>query len=331
MKTKLLLAICLLLSAGLLSAYDLYGAFQIKTSPKGADVNLVDIDLYLCSTPSPVFPVFMDEYMELREGIPGRTIRVVISKEGYEPLEKNLFVPFLYEDQREALDYPTVFNFRLKRDRVGKYVTITNYYAYNYYRLRPDPYFYYPGYFWYPPPPGGYMPHPPGYVHPRPPHGGNHPGHPGDGGQNPPGGGEFPGGHGRDRGSTAPGEGGGSHGRDRGSAVPGGSSGSHGGSVVPGSGGYTPPSNPGSGSRDFGGNSRDTGGTYKRDYTPPTSPGVRKEAPPASPPSGNSSGTIERSKPQSAPNDHVKPADNEKDKPETPLDVLRKATGRDRK
>ncbi|MBP7205074.1 MAG: hypothetical protein KBA54_01000 [Candidatus Cloacimonetes bacterium] len=318
MKTKLLLAICLLLSAGLLSAYDLYGAFQIKTSPKGADVNLVDIDLYLCSTPSPVFPVFMDEYMELREGIPGRTIRVVISKEGYEPLEKNLFVPFLYEDQREALDYPTVFNFRLTRDRGNRYVSITNYYAYNCYRPRPAHYFYYPGYFWYPPPPGGYMPHPPGYVPPRPPHGGNHPGHPGGGGQNPPGDGEFPGGHGRDRGSTAPGGNSGSHGRDRGSTAPGGNSGSHGGS------GYTPPSD--SVNRSYGGSFHDGG--YKREYTPPS--GVR-EIPSVSPPSGNSGGTIERSKPQSAPNEHVKPAAKEKDTSETPLEILRKSIGRDRK
>ena len=91
MKTKILLAVCLLLSAGLLSAYDLFGAFQIKTSPRGADVNLSEIDLYLCSTPSPVYPVFMDDYMELREGIPGRVIRVIITKEGYVPIEKNLF------------------------------------------------------------------------------------------------------------------------------------------------------------------------------------------------------------------------------------------------
>lgn len=322
MKTKLLLAICLLLSAGLLSAYDLYGAFQIKTSPKNADVNLVDIDLYLCSTPSPVFPVFMDEYMELREGIPGRTIRVVISKEGYEPLEKNLFVPFLYSDQRDALDYPTVFNFRLTRDRVGKYVTITNYYAYNYYRPRPEHYFYYPGYFWYPPPPGGYRPHPPGYVPPRPPHGGNHPGHPGTGGQNPPGNGEYPGGHGRDRGSSVPDDGNsGSHGGSGYTPPSGsGSSGSH------GSGGYTPPSGSDRGS------TRDTGGSHKREYKPSSQPSGRREAEtPARPSSGNSGGTIERAKPQSAPSGSSKPEKSDKDKADTPLEVLHKSLGRDRK
>ena len=169
MKTRILLAVCLLLSVGLLSAYDLYGAFQIKTSPRGADVNLVDVDLYLSSTPTPVYPVFMDEYLELRSGIPGRSIRVIISKEGYVPIEKNLFVPFLYEDQRDAMRYPTVFNFRLTRDRRGAYTSINTYYAYNYYRPRPVYYYYYPGYFWYPPPPGGYQPHPPGWNPPGPP------------------------------------------------------------------------------------------------------------------------------------------------------------------
>jgi len=31
-----------------------------------------DIDPYLCKTPSPVYPVMMDEYMVLQEGIPER-------------------------------------------------------------------------------------------------------------------------------------------------------------------------------------------------------------------------------------------------------------------
>ncbi|MCB5285668.1 MAG: hypothetical protein LHW45_08790 [Candidatus Cloacimonetes bacterium] len=331
MKTKILLAVCLLLSAGLLSAYDLFGAFQIKTSPRGADVNLSEIDLYLCSTPSPVYPVFMDDYMELREGIPGRVIRVIITKEGYVPIEKNLFVPFLYTDQRMALDYPTVFNFRLTRDRSGSYVSICNYYAYNYYRPRPVYYTYYPGYYWYPPPPGGYLPHPPGWNPPGPPPGGNHPGHPGShggGGANPPGGGGGnPGSHG----------GGGSHGSDPGITPPGG--GGHGSN--PGGGGYTPPSG-GYGS----------GGSY----TPPSNPSNQKPRPNNNPgggsvvekqkpiyvPSGGNGGTVEKTKPNNTPSggnsgtvEKVKPNGKEKpgkeEKQEQPLDVLRQATGRDRK
>ncbi len=298
MKTKILLAVCLLLSAGLLSAYDLMGAFQIKTSPRGADVNLVDIDLYLCSTPSPVYPVFMDEYMELREGIPGRSIRVVISKEGYVPIEKTLYVPFLYEDQRDALRYPTVFNFRLTRDRRGSYASINYYYAYNYHRPRPVHYTYFPGYYWYPPPPGGYVPRPPGWIPPGPPPGGSHPGHPGShgGGINPPGGGGNPGSHGG--GSGAPGTG---------VNPPGGGSGGHGG-------GYTPSTPPGGGSGGSapGGYGSSSGGSY----TPPA------------PPSGGSSAERPQRSPAPAPNTNTR--EKEKEEPATPVEILRRSTGRTR-
>ncbi len=324
MKTKVLLAVCLLLSVGLLSAYDLFGAFQIKTTPKGADVNLSEIDLYLCSTPSPVYPVFMDEYMELREGIPGRVISVIITKEGYVPIEKNLFVPFLYTDQRDALDYPTVFNFRLTRDRSNSYASVCTYYAYNYYRPRPVYYTYYPGYYWYPPPPGGYLPHPPGWNPPGPPPGGNHPGHPGShggGGINPPGGGGGnPGSHGGGGGQTHPGGG---------ITPPGGGSGGHGSNPGGGSGGYTPPTPP------SGGYGSGSGGSYTppSDYSnqkprPNTNPGggsrVEKEKP-VYVPSGGNSGSVEKSK----PNDKDKPEKQEKE--EQPLDFFRQATGRDRK
>ena len=109
MSKKLLLLICLLLSIGFLSADDLFGAFQIITKPSGADVSLYDIDLYLCKTPSPVYPVMIDEYMVLQEGIPGRKINIIITKDGYVPLKKTLFVPFLYTKEKEALKHPTVY------------------------------------------------------------------------------------------------------------------------------------------------------------------------------------------------------------------------------
>jgi len=110
MSKKLLLLICLLLSIGFLSADDLFGAFQIITKPSGADVSLYDIDLYLCKTPSPVYPVMIDEYMVLQEGIPGRKINIIITKDGYVPLKKTLFVPFLYTKEKEALKHPTVYS-----------------------------------------------------------------------------------------------------------------------------------------------------------------------------------------------------------------------------
>ncbi|HNU54639.1 MAG TPA: hypothetical protein PLK21_04605 [Candidatus Syntrophosphaera sp.] len=345
MKTRLLLVVCLLLTAGLLSAYDLYGAFQIKTSPKGADVNLSEIDLYLCSTPSPVYPVFMDEYMELREGIPGRVIRVIISKEGYIPIEKDLFVPFLYSSQRMALDYPTVFNFRLKRDRGGSYINICNYYAYNYYRPRPVYYYYYPGYYWYPPPPGGYLPHPPGWTPPSPPPGGGHGGHPGypgshgGGGVNPPGGGGHPGSHGGSGGHPGS-HGGGGGGNDSGITPPGGGhGGSHGSD--PGSGGYTPPSGgfgsggnyptPGSVSTEKSRPGGNTGGGIKVEkqkpiYIPSVGNNDKTEkVKPNSTPSNGKSGSVEKAK----PNEKEKPEKEEKQ--EQPLDIFRKLTGRIRK
>lgn len=340
MKTKILLAISLILSVGLLSAYDLYGAFQIKTSPRDADVNLVDIDLYLCSTPSPVYPVFMDEYMELWQGIPGRSIRVIITKEGYIPVEKTLFIPFLYADQRDAMRYPTVFNFRLVRDRMQTYYEINNYYAYNYYRPRPIHYYYYPGYYWYPAPSSGYLPYPPGYVHPRPPSGG-HPGTPGSGGINPPGPpGGYPGSHG--------GGGQGSSGSSGGYTPPGG--GSHGSGGQGGGSGYTPPNPPGSGSGSGGHSTPPGGGGYggshgNGGYTPPSPPNGGGYTPPGSgsgytaptPPNGGASkpstppsdGKIEKAKPNNVPDEDSKPRGKEKS--ESPLEVLRLSNGRDRK
>lgn len=201
MKTKVLLAMCLMLVFALLSAEDdsMYGAFKIVTSPKGADVNLYDLDLYLCDTPSPVYPVFMDEYMELREGIPGREITLMITKKGYVPLKKDIFVPFNYTDTSDALDNPSVFKFELERDYKRQHWQITTFYMYRY--RYPRPHHYNNLHFrpWCPPltwhhhnhPDGGwYNPHHPGGGggdH-NPPGGGGGGNHypPGAGGSNPP-------------------------------------------------------------------------------------------------------------------------------------------------
>lgn len=219
MKLKIFLALSLMLSAGLLAATTMYGSFQIITSPRGADVNLYEIDLYLCATPSPVYPVFMDEYLELREGIPGRVINVIITKKGYVPIKRELFVPFLYTDEQVALDNPTEFYFHLTRDRLNRHAQTCIYYTCFYPRPRPVVY-YVPYHVWYPPLLVGHYTYPPP---PRPPHPPHHPG----GGYDPP----LP---------PPPGGGhGGSHGSDNG----GGYAGGHGGSNPP-----EPPNPPGGGS-----------------------------------------------------------------------------------
>lgn len=108
----------------------MFGAFKVITKPNGADINLYDSDLYLSKSPSPVYPVIMDESMELREGIPGRTITLMITKEGYKPMKRDIFVPFLYQSQERALDNPSVFKFELKRDYDRSNVSICFYYSY---------------------------------------------------------------------------------------------------------------------------------------------------------------------------------------------------------
>lgn len=220
MKIRILVAICFLLSLGMLQAQDLYGAFRIKTFPRGADVNLYDIDEYLCETPSPVFPVYMDDYMEYREGIPGREIVLMITKRGYQPLKKKIFVPFLYTDLDEAMDNPTVFKVNLKRDFHRRYYDVCSYYSIRVHRERPI-----------------YINWTPGF-HPWYPHGHHH--------QNPP---WNPGGHGHGSGHghnpppPPPPPGGGQHDGGTISPPPGGG---HGGGQGGGNhdGGITPPINP---------------------------------------------------------------------------------------
>jgi len=230
MKLRIFLALGLMLSTGLLAATTMYGSFKIVTTPRGADVNLYEIDLYLCATPSPVYPVFMDEYMELREGIPGRAINVIITKKGYVPIRRELFVPFLYTDQQIALDYPTEFHFHLTRDRMNAHVKTCVYYTCCYPRPRPVVY-YVPYHVWYPPLIVAHYTYP---IPPRPPHppgGGYDPPLP------PPPGGGYSGGHGSHGGGPGGGHGGGP---DGGVNPPGGGSGGGNGSYPPGSGGFPP-------------------------------------------------------------------------------------------
>jgi len=204
MKTKIYATAFLLLVLAWLCADDgMYGAFRIKTDPKGADVTLYDPDTYLCDTPSPVYPVVMDEYMELREGIPGRAIMLMITKKGYVPLKKEIFVPFTYENMQEALDDPSEFSFELERDHKNIHWRICLFYSYRHRHPRPHFGFGRPN--WQPwTPPGHHGGH--GHAH-NGGHGHGHNGGQGHGnnGQDPPtpppppphpGGGTFPGGYG---------------------------------------------------------------------------------------------------------------------------------------
>ncbi len=128
--------------------------------------------------------------MVLQEGIPGRKINIIITKDGYVPLKKTIFVPFLYTKEKEALKHPTVFTFDLRHDYERCYHDVCMHYALLIYVPVPIEYHFFPGRFWYPPPPGGYLPRPghhhPGNCSPHPPgpphHGNNPPPHPPGGG-----------------------------------------------------------------------------------------------------------------------------------------------------
>lgn len=229
MKQKMILLACLILSVGALSAYDLYGAFKIKTVPKGADIYVYDTDQLLGTTPTDIFPVFMDDYMTVRNGIPGREIELVIARDGYVPKREKIFVPLNKLELEDAYDRPTVFSFKLNRSFRGSVVLSSFFWPH----WRPRPH--YPQYF-YP-----YSHHGNHNPRPRPPH------------NNPPGG--------NYGGSVAPNPpgGGGSHG--------GGNGGSHGGGYIPpnppgggnGGGAITPPVNPpGGGNHGYPNDSEDS-------------------------------------------------------------------------
>lgn len=146
------LAMLMLISVGLtglMYADSMYGAFQVTTRPSGADVTLFDPDLYLAPTPTPIYPVVMDEYMELREGIPGRAIMLMITKKGYIPLKREIFVPFTHEVDSLAMNEPSVFSFELDRDIKNEHWRVCVYYGYRYRHPRPPLHVHYHP--WYPP------------------------------------------------------------------------------------------------------------------------------------------------------------------------------------
>ena len=259
MKLKVALITCLLLFAAALSAGDLYGAFKIRTIPRGAKVTVYDTDQELGRTPTEIFPVLMDEYFDYYDGIPGRTIEIVITKRGYIPIKEEIFVPLNKGSLRAAIRYPSVYTFRLERAYYSS-LFLHPYFDRPYYRPICPQYFY-PLAPPRPTPPPGYKPRPP--RPPRPPYnppGGSHGGH---GGHNPPGGGNS-GGHGSYIPPTPPSGGyGGGHGGSHG----GNGSGSHGGN----GGGYYPPgggSSGGSGSHPGSGNGTGNG---HGSYSPPSS------------------------------------------------------------
>ena len=195
MKTKTLLALSLLLGFSALAGQTMYGAFWVDTLPQQAEIYLYEEDQFLCTTPSPVYPVLMDEDYILKEGIPGRVIGIVIMCEGYLPLKQDIFVPYLWMDQVSALDNPTGFYYRLERDYTkllqayfgwsyDSHRSYGNYYPAGNYHHSHHGNQGYGGYNPPPPPPsggnyGGYNPPPP------PPGGGNGQGG-GQGGNNPP-------------------------------------------------------------------------------------------------------------------------------------------------
>ena len=169
---RVLLAISLaLLIFGLAAEDAMYGAFRVITRPKGADVTLYDADVYLSPTPTPIYPVLMDEYMDLVEGIPGRHITLMITKKGYIPIRQEIFVPFTHEDEMEALGDPSTFIFELEGDVKRVYHRVCIYYGYRHRNPRPPVHVYYHPwyppvhYVWYPPPPPPHRPPRP----PRPP------------------------------------------------------------------------------------------------------------------------------------------------------------------
>lgn len=106
------------LIAGLLGAQNMFGAFQIITEPSGATITLTGTNQYLGSTPSQIFPVMMDQYMVYNCGIPGRVFNIYITKNGYIPIQQEIFVPYNKAWQQDAIRYPTIFSFALTREYV---------------------------------------------------------------------------------------------------------------------------------------------------------------------------------------------------------------------
>ncbi len=121
MKPRILLIACLALMAGLLSAQNVFGAFQVVTEPQGATITLYGTNQYLGQTPSQAIPITMDQYMTYNWGVPGRVFDLLISKPGYISTRQQIFVPYNCRHQVDALRNPTVFHFSLARQPMPPY------------------------------------------------------------------------------------------------------------------------------------------------------------------------------------------------------------------
>lgn len=132
MKQKVMLIALLVLMAGLLSAQNMYGAFQIITEPYGASITLYGTNYYLGTTPTQAMPIIMDQYMTYNYGTPGRVVDIVVSKLGFVSLRQQIFVPYNRKWESSAVKNPTVFYFALQP------VAQPPYWGYN-----PPPYYYY--------------------------------------------------------------------------------------------------------------------------------------------------------------------------------------------
>ncbi|MDD3144331.1 MAG: hypothetical protein PHG32_09110 [Candidatus Cloacimonetes bacterium] len=118
MKLRLFLIACLVLTAGLLTAQNIFGAFQVITEPRGATVTVYGTNQYLGTTPTQSVPITMDQYMTYNWGVPGRVFDLVISKRGFIPVRQQIFVPYNHRHQRDALRNPTLFHFSLARQQI---------------------------------------------------------------------------------------------------------------------------------------------------------------------------------------------------------------------
>lgn len=294
MKAITAISLMFIALAASLGAQNYIGAFAINTTPPGAEVILYDTDQFLCNTPSPVYPVYADEYAEYRDGYLGRAITLILIRKGYLPKMTEIFVPLAFSDQAYAVANPIVYDIRLQRDLVSMYLTQvrlrrTSNYDY------PAPAYYYPRPWYpyidynytYPPPPYGTNP-PGNYYPPTPPpsgggHGGGNSGSHGGQGyipNNPPGGSNPPGG------GNPPNPPGGGNGGGNGGGGHGGGNGGGGNNPPNPPGGGTPPNPPeppGGGSGGGNGGGGHGGGNGGGGSNPPNPPGGGT---PPSPPGG---------------------------------------------
>jgi hypothetical protein len=117
MKERMMLVLGLTMLVGLLGAQSMFGAFQINTEPQGAMITISGTNQCIGTTPSQAIPIIMDQSMVYNCGIPGREFSITITKEGYYPIQQDIFVPYNKSYQQDALRNPTTFNFYLTEIR----------------------------------------------------------------------------------------------------------------------------------------------------------------------------------------------------------------------